>query len=63
MSGLKTNYERNRIYALYIKIVADRNKHRSITSTFDSTARCTDDGTLEAPAEGDATIGGSGGIQ
>ena len=58
MSGLKTNYERNRIYALYINIVADRNKyHRSITLTFDSTARCTADGTLEAPAEGDATIG------
>ena len=47
-----------RFYALYINIVADRNiYHRSITQTFDSTARCTADGTLEAPAEGDATIG------
>ena len=58
MSGLETNYERNRIYALYINIVADRNiYHRSITQTFDSTARCTADGTLAAPTKGDATIG------
>jgi len=47
-----------RFYALYINIVADTNiYHRSITQTFDSTARCTGDGTLAASTRGDATSG------
>ena len=47
-----------RFYDLCINIVADRNiYHRSITQTFDSTARCTSDGTLAGPLRGHATIG------
>ena len=48
-------------YDLYINIVADRNiYHRSITQTFDSTARCTADGTLAASLRGTLQLVTSG---